>query len=82
MLTCKTISKTLKSKGKKHTTKQQQCSGKLVSEPVKFTTSTSGANATVSRFGHVYATGSAERARAGRASCSDRDGACRAVPTR
>jgi len=53
LVTCKTVTVTVKKK--KH--KKQKCTAKLVSGPVKFTTSS--ARATLSRDGRVYAKGTA-----------------------
>ena len=53
LVTCKTVTKVIN--GHKKTV--QQCTTKLVSGPVKFTTQS--VKATLSRAGKVYATGSA-----------------------
>jgi hypothetical protein len=59
LVTCKTVTKTKTVKHKKHKVKTQQCSGKLVSGTVKLSAADAGAHATVSRAGHMYATGTA-----------------------
>ena len=53
IVTCKTVTKKVKG----HRRKVQQCSGRLVSGTVKFTTSGASDTATIARGQTVYATG-------------------------
>jgi hypothetical protein len=52
------VTKTTKKHGHKHTTKMRQCSTRLVSGPVAFTT-TGGIQASLTRAHVIYATGKA-----------------------
>jgi hypothetical protein len=64
LVTCKALTKTIKSHGKSHKINEQQCTGKLVAGTVKFT-SAGAVKASVSRAGHVYAVGNGRISRAG-----------------
>jgi Cep192 domain 4 len=70
LVTCKTITVKVVKKihGKRRTVsvKRQSCSAKLVSGPVKFTTSGAVVHATISRGRIVYATGTSSSVGAGR----------------
>jgi hypothetical protein len=61
LVTCKTVTVTVKKKGKKHKVHRQKCTSKLVSGTASFTTARSAkiASATLTRKGQVYATGRA-----------------------
>jgi parallel beta helix pectate lyase-like protein/collagen triple helix repeat protein len=61
LVTCKTITKTTKVRGKRHTVRTQKCTTKLLSGTVKFAGAGDVAHATIARSGHVYAEGSAVR---------------------
>ncbi len=61
LVICTTTTKTTTVHGKKKTVKQNKCTTKLVSSPVKFTTS--AAKATLSRGRVIYATGTASASR-------------------
>lgn len=60
-MTCKSVTtfvkKKIKGKTKKVKKTVQKCTAKLVTGPVKFTVAGKIVNATLSRAGHVYATG-------------------------
>jgi hypothetical protein len=57
LVTCKTVTRTVKVHGKKRKGKQQKCTARLVSGPVKFTLRTGSVHATISRGRVVYARG-------------------------
>ena len=59
LVQCHTITKTVTSHRHRHKVKQQKCSARLVSGPVKFTTSPKSAAAAISRGRVTYATGRA-----------------------
>jgi hypothetical protein len=56
-VTCKPVTKNVVQHGKRVKVTQLQCSTKLVTGPVKFTTASASGRATLSRGGVVYATG-------------------------
>jgi hypothetical protein len=57
LVTCNAVTKTETVNGHKRKVSVQDCSGKLVSSPVKVKASDAGARATLSRSGKVYAVG-------------------------
>jgi streptogramin lyase len=57
LVTCKTVTKSVIRHGKRIKVKRQACKTNLVSRPVRFTTASASAHATLSRGGVVYATG-------------------------
>ena len=65
MVSCKPVTTTLRRKHKKVRITKQVCSTKLVSGTVKFTTTTTGQHASLSRKGVVYATGYARHTAGG-----------------
>jgi hypothetical protein len=66
LVVCKQVTKTTTVNGKKRTTTVQKCTTKLVSRPVKFTTPIDRLDATISRAGATYATGTAVSTSSGR----------------
>ena len=58
LITCHTVTVTVRSGGKTHKVTQQKCTGKLISGPVKFTVA-SASQATLRHGGRVYARGTA-----------------------
>ena len=59
LVNCKTVVKTRKVHGHKRKVTQQQCSGKLVPSPVKFSATGTLVRASLSRSGKTYASGTA-----------------------
>jgi hypothetical protein len=57
LLTCKLVMRPAQRGGRKTSESVQRCAGKLISGIVKFTTTGTATKATISRRGHVYATG-------------------------
>jgi hypothetical protein len=62
LVTCRTVVRTVRKKGKRRKVKRLQCTGKLVSGPVRFNAA-SGPRATLARGGHVLAVGNQQGGR-------------------
>jgi len=64
LVTCKTVVRTVRKRGKRRKVKRLKCTGKLVSGPVRFSAA-SGPRATLARGGHVLAVGNLQGGRTG-----------------